>query len=85
MVEFLNNVVILVKKDYLVWSLLNKSILGGEDEFILSSIGPDDETKLEVRFTNNRIHHLKVTNKNSHLFISNYPEQLSILKYLMDK
>jgi hypothetical protein len=80
---FLDNLVILVKSESLLWTLMNKSPFDGDNEFSISSLGPDNKTRLEIKFTDGRINFIKVVNKDLKidklLFRTNFPDQLETI------
>jgi hypothetical protein len=80
---FLDNLVILVKNESLSWVLMNKSVFDGDNEFSISSLGPDNKTKLEIKFTDGKINFIKVVNKDLKidklLFRTSLPDQLETI------
>lgn len=87
--EFLDNLLVIIKADTLIWKMLEKSTFEGDNEFIISSIGPDNKTKLKIKFTDDKINYLKVTNSDlkidNLLFRTKFPEQLGAIGPILYK
>lgn len=84
--KFLDNLVLLVKNNSLMWKIEPKTSLDSDGEYKISCLGPDNKTLLLVKFEKDKISFIKVTNKelkiDSLLFKNKFP-QISIIEPIL--